>query len=63
MGIDPSHMDLQHLANDHYTTSPTGESSYFCMVWYGMVWYGMVTTLQELLVKPHIFLSQLISCF
>ena len=42
MGIDPSHMDLQHLANDHYTTSPTGESSYLCMVWYGMVWYGMV---------------------
>ena len=31
-GIDPSHMDLQHLANDHYTTSPTGESSYLCMV-------------------------------
>ena len=29
MGIDPSHMDLQQLANDHSTTRPTGESSYF----------------------------------
>ena len=27
-GIDPSHVDLQHLANDHSTTRVTGESSY-----------------------------------
>ena len=32
MGIDPSHMDLQHLANDHSTTRPTGESSYFSII-------------------------------
>ena len=30
-GIDPSHVDLQHLANDHSTTTASGESSYiFC---------------------------------
>ena len=28
-GIDLSHIDLQHLANDHSTTRATGESSYF----------------------------------
>ena len=28
-GIDPSHVDLQHLANDHSTTRATGETSYF----------------------------------
>ena len=32
MGIDPSHMDLQHLANDHSTTRPTGENSYFSII-------------------------------
>ena len=32
MGIDPSHMDLQHLANDYSTTRPTGESSYFLII-------------------------------
>ena len=31
-GIDPSHVDLQHLANDHSTTRATGESSYFSIV-------------------------------
>ena len=27
-GIDPSDLDLQHLANDHSTTRATSESSY-----------------------------------
>ena len=31
-GIDPSHVDLQHLANDHSTTRATGESSYFSIL-------------------------------
>ena len=31
-GIDPSHVDLQHLANDHSTTTATGESSYILIV-------------------------------
>ena len=31
-GIDPSHVDLQHLANDHPTTRVTGESSYISML-------------------------------
>ena len=31
-GIDPSHVDLQHLANDHSTTRANGESSYFSIV-------------------------------
>ena len=31
-GIDPSHINLQHLGNDHSTTRATGESSYFCIV-------------------------------
>ena len=32
MGIGPSHMDLQHLANDHSTTRHAGESSYFSII-------------------------------
>ena len=31
-GIDPSHVDLQHLANDHSTTTASGESSYISIV-------------------------------
>ena len=31
-GIDPSHDDLQHLANDHYTARATAESSYISIV-------------------------------
>ena len=31
-GIDPSQVDLQHLANDHSTTRATGERSYFSIV-------------------------------
>ena len=31
-GIDPSHVHLQHVANDHSTTKPTGESSYISIV-------------------------------
>ena len=31
-GIDPSHVDLQHLANDHSPTRATGESSYISIV-------------------------------
>ena len=31
-GIDPSHVELQHLANDHSITRDTSESSYFSMV-------------------------------
>ena len=31
-GIDPSHVDLQHIANDHSTTRPTGESSYISTI-------------------------------
>ena len=32
IGIDPSYVDLQHLANAHSTTRDTSESSYFSMV-------------------------------
>ena len=32
MGIDPSHVDSQHLANYYSTTRPTGESSYFSII-------------------------------
>ena len=31
-GIDPSHVKLQHLANDHSTTRDTSERSYFSIV-------------------------------
>ena len=31
-GIDPSHVDLQPLANDHSTTRATGKSSYFSII-------------------------------
>ena len=31
-GIDPNHVDLQHLANDHSPTRATGESSYISIV-------------------------------
>ena len=31
-GIDPSHVDLQHLANDHSTTRANSESTYFFIV-------------------------------
>ena len=31
-GIDPSHVDLQHLANDHSTTTASGESFYIFVV-------------------------------
>ena len=31
-GIDPSHVDLQHLTNDHSTTRATGESCYIFIV-------------------------------
>ena len=31
-GIDSSHVDLQHLANDHSLTRATGESSYISIV-------------------------------
>ena len=31
-GVDPSHVDLQHLANDHSPTGATGESSYISIV-------------------------------
>ena len=30
--IDPSHVDLQHLANDRSTTTATGESSYISII-------------------------------
>ena len=31
-GIDPSHVELQHLANDHSTTRATGENFYISIV-------------------------------
>ena len=31
-GIDPSHVDLQHVANDHCTTRATGETSQISII-------------------------------
>ena len=31
-GIDPSHIDLQHLSNHRTTTRATGESGYFSLI-------------------------------
>ena len=42
-GIDPSHVDLQHLTNDHSTTRATGESSYIFIV------YSLPSSLQLIL--------------
>ena len=47
-GIDPSHVDLQHLANDHFTTTASGESSYI-FVHFPSSRYSLPSSLQLIL--------------
>ena len=61
-GIDPSHVDLQHLANDHSTTRATGGSSYIFIVAIPfpsslLAMLTCNTLIQGLLVSSYIFMK------